>query len=352
MQGNAFIVIVYALFWPIRINGCIRRNRQPLLRGEDWFFDVPVQPDFYSGAGKKLLLQYRLRMLIPFAVDIPFAAYIVLSGHLQYLAWLMVGLGALIHLNHVYSVDFAERQARAYAPPEVEQPTSIMASSLAPRRLRDYSSRRTEWVLALATIVGFTWLLRYYFTAPVRPDIRSAFGAPILFLYLQVGMLLIKQYIIAWRSPVPETSASEHIEAREQTRIYYLRVCDWNRASAAACILFWPFMLTSPPAEAHRLMNGWLTVWLLAAIAATVWVEFKRKRLVALSLRARPVKMPDLLNQSELASWPLCYQPSVPLMVLRGARGYSLNLANVLTRLSAAYLAGMAALIGLLHRMH
>jgi hypothetical protein len=38
------IVIFYLLFWPIRFNGCFRRARQLLPRGQERFFDVPV-PD-------------------------------------------------------------------------------------------------------------------------------------------------------------------------------------------------------------------------------------------------------------------------------------------------------------------
>ena len=68
-----YIVAFYAMFWPIRINGCVRRGRQPLLRGHDWFFNVRVQEGFYEGPGRAILRRYWLRMLIPFALDIPWA---------------------------------------------------------------------------------------------------------------------------------------------------------------------------------------------------------------------------------------------------------------------------------------
>ena len=65
-------------------------------------------------------------------------------------------------------------------------------------------------------------------------------------------------------------------------------------------------------------------------------------------MRARPVKLPDFLHQSEIAKWPVCYQPSAPMLMLKGARGYSLNLANSLSHLGAAYLAGLVVLFELL----
>jgi hypothetical protein len=86
-------------------------------------------------------------------------------------------------------------------------------------------------------------------------------------------------------------------------------------------------------------------------VALAVWVEIRRRKLLTVTLRARPVKLPDLLGQSEKATWPLCYQPSVPMLVLKGARGYSLNLANTLNQLGAAYVAGLVALVVVLRRM-
>jgi hypothetical protein len=81
-------------------------------------------------------------------------------------------------------------------------------------------------------------------------------------------------------------------------------------------------------------------------------VEIKRKQLVMVALRARPVKMPDFLHQSEIATWPVCYQPSAPMLILKGARGYSLNLANTLAHLGAAYVAGLVVLIVFMRMGH
>jgi hypothetical protein len=125
--SNLSFVIFYVLFWVVRINGCGRRGRQPLLRGPEWFFNVHVQPDFYTGAGRKILHRYWMRMFIPFAFDIPVAIAIFLSDRLEDLNWLILGLAALIHINHSHSVDLAERLARPFAVPEAEQPVAAMA---------------------------------------------------------------------------------------------------------------------------------------------------------------------------------------------------------------------------------
>ena len=64
-----------------------------------------------------------------------------------------------------------------------------------------------------------------------------------------------------------------------------------------------------------------------------------------MGLKARPVRMPDLMDQASMTRWPVCYQPEVPMLVLKGVRGYSLNLANTVTYLGAAYLIGMVLLV-------
>lgn len=348
MGVNEFFVLFYVFFWVIRVNGCIRRGRQPLLRGPEWFFNIPVQPDFYTGAGKKILRRYWMRMLIPFAVDIPLATAIFVSGRLVFLNWLVVGLSVLIHINHSYSVDLAERQARAFAAPEVEQPVASMVLSLKPRRLRDYTNGKVEWALALCSVAALAWLTRYYFSAPEHHNPRLVFGVPVFLLYVQAGILIVKRVVVEWRTPVPQAQAEEYLEAREETRRYYLKVCDWNRAAVAAGIVFWPVRMSVSEAGLGQALGIWFAILMVVALVATVWTEVKRRRLVNMSLRVRPARVPDFLRESEIARWPVCYRPLAPMLVLKGAHGYSLNFGNRLAYLGAAYFGGLVVLLALL----
>jgi hypothetical protein len=352
MPFNQQVVIVYVLFWAVRINGCVRRWRQPLLRGPEWFFNVRVQPDFYSSAGRKILHRYWMCIFIPFAVDIPIAIAIFLSGRLVLLNWLVLGLAALIHINHLFSVDLAERQARRFALPEAEQPVASLMLSLKPRRLRDYTNPKLEIALALSAIVAMAWLVRYYVAAPEHQNWRLVFGRPALFLYFQVGLLFVKCGIVGWRTPVPQEQADEHFEAREEARKFYLRRVDWQRISTAAALFFWPVLIRISPAQLNRVFNIWFGVWVGISILLTILVEIERKKLRDLDRRARPLKLPNLLGQSESSRWPVCYQPSAPMLVLKGARGYSLNLANTLAQVGAAYVAGLIVLTALLRTGH
>ena len=352
MHSDKYAIIIYIFFWAARINGCIRRGLQPLRRGRDWFFDVPVSPDFYTGAGRKILRRYWMRMLIPFAIDIPVALAIFLTGRVQFLNFLVLGLAAFIHINHSFSVNLAERQARCFSSPKTEQPVACVALSLKPRRLRDYMNSKLEWALALSSACAFAVLVRYYLAAPEHHNVRLVFGVPIFLLYLQLGMLFVKRVVLAWRTPVPQAQAAEHMEAREETRRYYVRVCDWHRVAIAAALLFWPIRLSTSAAGLDRLLTSWFAIWMAISIVSFVCVEIRRQQLLTLALRVRPVKLPDLLEPREVAEWPVCYQPLVPMLIVKGSRGYSLNLANGLTHLGAAYLLGLAALIAFLPAHH
>ena len=333
------------------MRGCFRRWQQPVLRGPEWLFNVRVQDGFYAGAGRKILQNYRLRMFMPIAIEISLAAAIFISGHLLYLSWLIIGASIAVHANHLFNVDKAERESRKFALPEAEQPVSSVMLSLSPRRLRDYTNRRTEKFIVVASAAVTVWLVRYYLHAPGHPGFRAVFGVAALMLYWQLGLLLVKYGIVAWRTPIPKAQAEEHLQAREEARKLYLKVCDWMRISFTANLMFWPVLLTSSVAMRQRLNTlSWITT-LAITVVLGVWQEMERRRVLKTILRARPTKLPDLLH-SEDPGWLVCYQPATPMLLVRGARGYSLNLANKLMHLGAAYVAGLIALFTFLRVGH
>jgi len=353
MQPNWLLIVYYLLLWgSARVRGTYRRWRQPLLRGPEWFFNVHVQPDFYTGPGRKILNRYWIRIFVSYLIEVPLTIAIFVSGHFMYLIWLILGIAAFIHAFHVFSVDMAERQARQFAVSEAEQPVAAIALSLTSRRLRDYSNFRLETAIALSLVISFSWLAYYYFSTPEHHHFREVFAAPLFWLYVQMGFLLAKLVIVAWRAPIPQTQAEEHLAAREETRKLYIKACDRARVLLSIGILSWPILLSVPPAIMGRVNTIQLTAVLLLGMVLGIWQEIRRKRLLDVTLRARPVKFPELLGQSQALKWPLCYQPSVPMIVLKGVRGYSLNLANQLTQLGAAYLAGLFVLLALLRIGH
>ena len=246
MPFRTSMQVFYGLFWLVRLNGCVRRGRQPLLRGREWLFAVPVRPGFYAHEGRSIVRRFRMRMCIPFVID-PLTIYLLASDHLLICTLLVIAQCGVIHLNHLLSVDRAEREARAFAI--AEQPVTRVAVSLCPRRLRDHTNWMVEWGLVAACAGAFVWLTRCYITPPHLVSLRSVFGVPVLMVYMQFGMLLIKHVVVASPDPLPEARGAECRNVRQETLKYYLLVCDWCRMTMVAMIVFWPVRLSTPPSQ-------------------------------------------------------------------------------------------------------
>lgn len=353
MTLNWLSIIYILVLWGAGcVRGSFRRWRQPLLRGKEWFFNVHVQPDFYEGAGQKILLAYRLKIFVSYLIEVPLAVIFFIQGNATGLVVLIVLMAIFVHIFHVFNVQSAEKQAAPFAVAEAEQPVAAVALSLKSRRLRDYTNSVLEMAIAFFTIAAFVLLVRYYYSAPEHHNFRLVFVQPIVWLYASFGFLLAKLIIVAWRAPIPQSQMEEHMTAREEARKVYLKVCDRSRVLLAVFILSWPLFLSAPPAMRGRIDTITLVVLLLLGIVLGIWQEIRRKRILALALRAQPVKLPDFSGQSQVSGWPLCYQPTMPMIVLKGLHGYSLNLANQFAQLGAAYLVGLVVLITVLRTVH
>jgi hypothetical protein len=64
-----------------RIPRILERWKSPFLNGPGWFFGVQVPPDFSERAGRSILAWYRLRLSIPWAVELPLSAALLVTGH-------------------------------------------------------------------------------------------------------------------------------------------------------------------------------------------------------------------------------------------------------------------------------
>ncbi|HEX2331290.1 MAG TPA: hypothetical protein VHN74_21375 [Candidatus Angelobacter sp.] len=348
MPMNKLILFYYVVLWGgSRLRGSVRRWKQPVVRGTDWFFNVRVQPGFYEGEGKSLLRRYRLRMLATAAVEAPIAVALIATGHIPYLGWLILASAIAVHVNHLFNVEAAERKARGFATPGEDQPVSAMLVPLETRRLRDYTNRTVERLIVFGSIFSVAWLVRFYLDSPSGHNFGMVFGMPIFLLYYQLGFLLMKNAVVQWSAPIPKMQAEEHLKAREERRKLYLHVADASRIMVTAGLVLWPFVVGAPEARRELFFKAHFVVLMAMAVIFGIWHEMGRNSVLKAALRANPVRMPDLLN-AQPAGWPVCYQPATPTLLVRAARGYSLNLANRFTLLGAGYLAGFLALIMLL----
>ena len=342
-QTANLLWVLYGLNWASRVRGVFRRWKQPHLRGEGWFFDVAVEPGFYTGVGRSIERKYQVRMLAPIALEVVFWFTAIATGHVGWLFFAVIAMVPIIHLNHWYNVQAAEREARGYAMADAAKPAARVGLSLTPRRLRDFTNGWVEAVIWIGTAGAFAWLFR---ACVVREfAARQVLGLPVLYLYLQLGFLLAKQVIVKWRAPVPMAQAAEYLEARESMRRYYLWTCDYNRVLITVGICMFAVSLDFPAAWRGTLLKGWEWSWAAVCLWLVIWTEIKRKQVAEVGVKARPVRLPDLSGMADKASWPVCFEPQVPMLVVQGERGYSVNLANTAAYLALAYGVGMVGLV-------
>jgi hypothetical protein len=85
--------VLFLLFVAVQLSTLRKRWRLYLMRGEEYFFGVRVQPGFYTGAGRDIVRAHRIRLLLPYAVEIAGVAGILRFGapiQLIYLTLAMV----------------------------------------------------------------------------------------------------------------------------------------------------------------------------------------------------------------------------------------------------------------------
>jgi len=326
-MSDAYFYVIFLLFVAVQANTLKKRWRLHLLRGEDWFFGVRVQPGFYGDPGRKILRAHRMRLLFPYVVELLAAALILRYGRPVQLTYLMFGMVALIVPNHILAVVAAQRQARRYELPGSQpSPTSVLLP-LETRRLRDYTHLSLEIGLAAANVLALALAYR-----------SSDWAVPALMLYLQAGALLIKVALVGWRTLLPADHAEAYAEWREQARRLFLDTCDTVRILLAAELLF---------AVCFDYLGGMpalISATVVMLIAWVAWYNRRRNRFLALTGGITPVKLPGALELEEYPRGVLCYRPAYPAMLIKGPQRYSLNLASRRTQAGVAYAAGLAGL--------
>ena len=323
-----YFYCIFLFFVVTQMSTLRKRWRLHLMRGEEWFYGVRVQPGFYSGPARDIVRAHHIRLLLPYAVEIVGVALILRFGAPVQLIYLMLGMVVLTVPNHLLAVMAAQRQARTYEIPGSVQTARAVVLPLETRRLRDYTRARLE--LALLAVNVMALLVLYQKGAGLT--------APILMLYLQAGALLIKVALVGWRTVLPADQAEAYAEWREQARRLFLDTCD------AVRVLIASELLLAAAFDHIGGMPGLLAATIALMIVWVAWYNRRRNRFLALTRNIRPVKLPGAIEMEEHPRGLLCFRPDYPAMLIKGPQRYSLNLASRRTQAGVAYVAGLAGL--------
>jgi hypothetical protein len=343
---NQIVWWLYAFAIATRIPRIVERWRAPLLRGPGWFFNVEAAPDFLEGSGGAILRRYRRRLFLPWAIEVSVCAALLLDGRNLYamgLIGLIMAVTLLTRLNYIAARRAAENQARRFELPGASHPVSVVALSLHPRTLGDYTNPWIEAAIALALGGSLAWLGYRYAAWPDWQLVRGPFAATVMYIYLQGGVLLIKRAIVRARCVAPADNASQYLAWRDSLRRLATAMCDYVRLVLAfGAVAFDIQSVTNPWAGSAAQRTTTLAV-LLAGGLATAYQWRRRVQYLEVARRTRPANFLVLADVQDTGS-PVCFRPALPVLLLNGPNGYALNLASAAVKATGLYLAGFATL--------
>lgn len=312
----------------------------PLLRGPDWFFDVAVPQDFLEGPGRQILHSYRWRLFIPWLIEALLVTALWATGrfNLMNIAWVVVGITLFTRFNYYAARLAAEKKSRPFEPADVAAPVSNVVLSLEPRTLLNYTNWWLEGAIALGLAGAALWTAAVWNTAPDHDLIRLVASVLVLDLYMQAGILLVKRGVIGSSSAAPADNLEQYLAWRESLRRLATSICDLTRLMFACTPLFMlSFSAGKPVQVIANIGFAVFAIWLVT--------DELRRRSAHLNIasRTKPARLPLLPDVQKIRGW-VCFSPSLPILLLRTANGYALNLASAPVGIAGLYFVGFAGL--------
>jgi hypothetical protein len=356
MKETWLMVLVVVLFL-LRPLWLWQLWRAPLKQGEGWFLGLEVEPGFYRQAGAVLLRRYRAWMAVPLGLESLILLGLILSGQWVYALYEhFLSVVLLIAWATFTTYQFMTR-VRLLAPAASASPVTSVQLSLAPRRLRDYTNWRVETAIIGLTLLTLFWMAAQWLgwlpagTTTGQPSARLL-KTMVFFLYLQAGVLLLKQLFVRWRMLQPPRRAEDYRRWRAAWLTYHLRVFDALRLLLALVIwgLFafktfkqwWGFARVNPIG---------LALALASIMVYTLYLVRQQRRLAAVAREIKPLELikeypPMPVAEGRFLAGGLLYlNRDNPAILARSPQGLAINLANRSTYLWVAYLSGLVWLV-------
>lgn len=349
MTENQIVWLYWIVAFVGRIPRIVERWRSPFLSGPEWFFGVSVAPDFLAAGGRAILSRYRLRLFLPWAIEIPASMALLASGHKMAILPLVAIVTLLTRLNYYADRKAAEDQARRFEVPGASKPTRTVALSLRPRTLRAYTNPWIEAPIALALCGSLAWLAYRYAVVGDWHGLRAPLATTLISIYLQIGVLLMKRAFVRARTVAPADNAEQYLAWRESLRRLSTKVCDYLRLSLVGLPLLADLASVTDHWQGSVQQAGAL-ILVLVFFLVVAWYEWRtRQQHLKVARATRPAEFLILPDTADTARM-VCFKPSLPMLLLKGPNGYALNLGSAPAKTAGLYLAGYALLMVCLTR--
>jgi hypothetical protein len=332
-----------------RIPRIVERWTSPFVNGPGWFFAVEVRPEFLQNGGRTILTRYRQRLFLPWVVELPVCAVLYLTGYKVSIMIVVIVMTLLTRLNYYADRQWAERKARRFAVSGANSPIAGVTLSLRPRTLLAYTNPWLEIPIVLAAGGSLLWLIYRYTVLGNWEALRGPLNVTLVCFYLQIGLLLIKRGFVRARSAAPSDNSAQYMAWRESLRRLSTAGCDYTR------LVFACFPVTVDLASVTDHWQGSASqtgtfIFISLLTPFLLWHEWRiRQQHLKVARATKPtgfLVLPDTVK----ADGFVCFKPSLPILLLKGPRGYALNLASAPAKTVGLYLAGCAVLLICLSR--
>ena len=345
------LILEMTRFWAFNA-----RRKLPVVWGEGWFLGLQVPAEFHKGVGAELLRRYRVQTAIPYIVEFVLLAPIfIFASYIFILPAVVITSIMIVVWSHRVAKSFI-KQAKPYAIHQPEASTVPMALSLTQRRFSDYTNVGVESAVIILTLAGLGVFVRYYnFFNWDGIHTFSAFLPLMLYFYLQMGALLLKQSLVRWRLALPGEQTDQYFKLFEERRSVLIRLFDYCRIVCAFVLLYALFdqvaadYLHWPRARLFHLVIGFSTMGALLIILR--WYMHRMKKIITQIDLTGLVKMQRRLADKPTHFGGFAYFDSDnPSAVVRTTGGFVLNFANKRVYLCGVYFIGLITLITMLYK--
>ena len=371
--------ISYLLVELTRVMAFRLRLRFPTHRGPDTFFSLSVPPDFYTGAGRRLLRIYHFGMPVPYLIDALVLGPVFYWGYRGWILFTVTCTSLMLFLCGRWWISRLVQMAKPYALP-CGPTVSKVSLGLEPRELATYRSLPMEFLVAAFDIGAMVFLvqsvrismslehvnigdlvgllLRLCGFTQISSGSGASYGAwlfwPLILAYIQLGAMLVKYAALAWPMRLTADATGEVRKYREGVRRYLIRSCDWFRLVFALALLTKAFEVRFPDiaeSEWWKWFSYALSLGLLAAIFTWYNVNVRRFLLQARNLPkgTSGPRVSRIVDPARFRFGGLVYyDPDSPSVLVPSRAGYALNFADRRAYITLAYLGGLA-LLALIH---
>ena len=317
----------------------------PTLRREKAFFGVRISPDVYRTEGRRIMRRYRLRLTACFVGITAVGSLLgVNTGKDIYFALATIQLAAA----GVVLMTVSYREARMF---RVSEPQTRFASSLATRKLGDYTTLPLEAVLTVAVAVPALALVYYYNVLPemipLRWDLQnnpvrwapknliSVFFLPALSLYIQAIFILLKKDMVGAKMMLPAAQADTFLVFKEHLHRTCMATMDAFRLFTALLFGTLSLNIIFTTLEQWRFMRHAVAVILIAGLCgALVGGVYSVYRVFRISNSLEKitgnfyVQRPG--DESRWYGGRFYYNPNDPALLIEklDGLGYTFNFAN------------------------